>query len=558
MMQYLRVDLGCSHVILDTRANGGGSGITQPTLAQFFGADDRTALEMFWASPSDNGNSGPVDLQSFIFANDRLKASNDGLKILPGLSEANYPGSVLQNGEFIFMVDTSAASGGDIFPNCFLGGLAQDGNLGGGVQTHMLGSVDGRLTGASGGFDLQVSNDAPRLKDAAGTPIPSFRTSSDLGQGVRRIDGTYLANRVPGLEIDPAQLTGKAGGNALWADWEELIYKDLGYTTNDRPILAGWTGPQTPDNVVVSNVISTTAGSNIVTVTMPGPHGFSTGDDVALGSTTIPVSSVGGLSSRILTGGQNITVTAPNTFTFQTSDVGTSFNVPGPSFSFTSPNATSTVAGGGGTFRVIRRSVWRDAWFEQAIGTVIANSKKKKRSIDRTKNAAGAAFVKRKTLLEARRSAKFNLREANNRYNRHVGCEAGIRLTHPSQMQASVNYTINTSLYSEAEGDLHSDEQVTNVRKLVEKAIREELQCGGMCLDSNGRLMATPTCKVNPRIIFSTGIINNNRHHVQSVKRRAESGTYETCVAKCGTKNGTVTYRRCILKCLNHFPQEDI
>lgn len=224
IMQYLRVDLGCTHIILDIRGNGGGTYQVPNKMAEFFGGDDRQTFGVPEASRTDNGGGAQLPIDQFVYANDFVKVNNDLQHVSPALSELLYPGSVWQNGEFIFLTDTRAGSGGDIFPNAFLGNN-MDGNLGGSVQTRMIGSVDGRLTGYSGGFDLSYSRDSPRLRDYNGAPITPFHTNSDQGLSRVRVDGTYLANRVPGLEIDYSEALGLAGGNPLWADWDELVYK---------------------------------------------------------------------------------------------------------------------------------------------------------------------------------------------------------------------------------------------------------------------------------------------------------------------------------------------
>ena len=318
-------------MILDARSNGGGSAIVPAKIAEFFGDLDRRVFEDTWYSHADGGGSEPLDLSTLLFATGRLQASIDASRVSPSTTASLYPGSVWQNAEFIFMTDTRAGSGGDVFPNCFLGDVSQTGNLGGGIQTHMLGSVDGRLTGYSLAFDLPYSKDSPRIRDSLGNARTPFHTNTDGGAGVRRIDGTYFANRVPGLEIDySGGLHGLAGGNPLWADWDELVYKDLGFVTNDRGVLFGWPGPQTP-TVTVGNFISVTAGSATVTVQTPAPHGFNTGDDIALASYAYNLfSSLGGLPYRIFTGGHIITVVDPTTFTFETSDEGEDYE--GPEF----------------------------------------------------------------------------------------------------------------------------------------------------------------------------------------------------------------------------------
>lgn len=597
MMQYLRVDLACTHIILDIRHNGGGLLQIPVEIGQFIGSDDRVAFDYPFASRTDDGNGVPFDTRSFVYANNAMKsAASDSVRVSPALSEFLYPGSVWQNCEFIFLTDTSAGSAGDVFPNVFLG-QNQQGDLGGGVQTRMVGSVDGRNTGYAAGFRLPLSKDSPRLRDYSNAPVSPFTTGSEEGLSFRRTDGTYLANRVPGLEIDYAEASGLAGGNPLWADWDELVYKDLGFVNNTRPVIPGWTGPQTPEAILVTDVISTTIGSNVVTVTMPTPHGFSTGDDIALGSSAIPVSPVGGLSSRVLTGGHIISVTGPTTFTFETSDEGTNYNGPafvgsiyfglgtgpdGPSVNFTSPVATSTVSGSGGTFYVMRRSAWRDAWLEQSILSVVANAKKK-RSQPRTTEQILQMKERVKqtddTRKAARRAAKFDLAAANKKHGRNVGCPAGVHLARPSTMPASINITLRIQSAEEANEGTHQRE-VTRVRSQVLAIVKKELVDGGMCLDSEGRLMATPSCKENPRVVMVRGDAHKHsgtfgcggkkktaRFPFATKGKRVtgnqtfahelpEGTTYASCMTACEqtTQVKTKERRMCVLRCGAEFP----
>jgi hypothetical protein len=607
---------------LDARSNNGGSAIVPVKIAEFFGDLDRVVFEDTWYSHTDGGGSEPLDLKTLLFATGRLQASIDAARVSPSTTASLYPLSVWQNAEFVFMTDTRAGSGGDVFPNCFLGDVSQTGNLGGGIQTHMLGSVDGRLTGYALSFDLPYSKDSPRVRDSLGNARTPFHTTSDGGSGVRRIDGTYFANRVPGLEIDYSGVHGLAGGNPLWADWDELVYKgekdfclnvvfsmsifktltftftkkDLGFVPNNRPVLGGWPGPQTP-TVTQGAFISVTAGSNVVTIQTPGPHGFNTGDDIALASyayTLIP--SLGGLPSRVFTGGHIITVLDPTTFTFETSDEGTNYEGPefigsipvglgtgsiGPSTTFFSPTAafSDSITF---SFPLMRRNDWRDAWLEQAITTIILA--KKKRSANVTESAAGrkrTTHQERRAAKIAQRalSSKFDLEKANKLHGRNVGCPSGMNLTNPRTMPSTINITFDMSKShaEDSDGRAHALE-AARVRTLTTDIIKQELRAGGMCLDSLGRLMATPTCRQNPHVLFQEkkpainpcvgkkkkktvakkALTQRKKNKTRSISFEPlpEGTTYESCMLVCTTSftNTTKDHRMCILKCKALFP----
>ena len=375
-----------------------------------------------------------------------------------------------------------------------------------------------------------------------------------------------MANRHLGLEIDPATgLTGLSGGNPLPQDWDELVYKDLGYTANNRPVLPGWTKPQTPKNVIEINPLSMTSGSNIVTVTMSSPHGFTTGDDVALGNTAIPVPTTAGIPGAALTGGHIITVTGPTTFTFAATSYATH---PG----YLAVPATATVSGAGGSIRITNRDQWRDAWLEASIATIVAQAKKKrstyapdhKKRKEERKARRQAMAAEKKTRLAKK---KADLRSASKRYKRDVACPSegggGVTLSHVSEMAATKNVTFDMHL----ESSVDREQEVRRVRAEVADVIISELSSGGMCLTSEGVLMATPTCKSIAKIVEAKnlaaasafapdpappskrckkGDAKCKKDHNQALAKRND--VYNACIKACGT-NATPGYRQCILKC---------
>jgi hypothetical protein len=493
VMNYLLNTLNCDHVILDIRGNTGGFVTVTQALRDLFGGAPGITVANNLEEIAGTGFGGSYNTFLLEHVNSRIEALNKCNDANPSATETNEPGSVLTNGEVVILTDTNALSGGDKFPNVFLGN-ALDGQLGNSTRVSVVGSVDGRLVSCSSFYDMPFSQDSSRLKTSTGLPLSPLQAGIDGDcPQFRRADGSTLANRHPGLLIDNTGDVGLAGGNALWADWEELVYKDLGYVSNTRPVLPGWPFPQTPFNMEVTNVISTTAGSNIVTVTMPVPHGFTTGDDVALGSVAIPVAATGGINTRVLTGSQNITVVNATVFTFQTLDI-----VSG--LAFTSPAATSNVTAGGGTFRVTNRNHWRDAWLEQSIKRIDILAKK--RGVTGKSIEERAQIQKRMRAAEerkeaSRKSRRFNIHKVNERYERNVACHEGMNAI-------SIQDAVPTVVYKLNQESLESAQEVMRIRQLATATLEQGIQSGDLCFAEDGHLMAMPDAKHVPRILFDT------------------------------------------------------
>lgn len=485
IMQYLINDLECEHIILDIRANGGGFAVQSRAVRNFLGSGKERFFFTDKVPRTDNGYGPLIDITQFNYPNNLIDVGIDVQTADPDLNDVNYPGSVLTNAEVVILTDTVSFSAGDEFPNAFLG-PSLDGQLGDNTQVHMVGSVDGRIAGYTCSYTpLPVSQTSPRLRDSSGNPVSIYGGSMDCGYLRLRNDGSSLAGRHPGLEIDATpSLSGSSGSNALPADWETLNYPDLGFTTNSRPVVPGWTGPQTPSNNVVTDPLSTTVGSNVVTVDMGAPHGFASGDVVTLGSGAEPVSSVGGIPGAALTGAQTITVTGANTFTFEATYEAT---YPG----FQPTPATSTVSNVGGNIRIMNRNQWRDAWLEQSILKILDVIGARRRRNVKPKRRAKSSQKKRSV---------FDRDVAKRMYGRDVGC-GNVQLTPVRQMAASKNITIQVTTKDPS----IFNEQVETAEREIMNAIVSELQNGGMCLDSNGALMATPTCSNLPRIVFVRG-----------------------------------------------------
>lgn len=246
LMKHL-LDLGCEHVIIDTRSNDGGT--FDVSVRELFGTEDTTygSLDQF-ATLTDDTRGNTVKLNDL----DRPGTHTTQLlpilrRVLPSLTEAYYPGSVLTDGEVIVMTDFSAGSGGDIFPNLFLGSNL-DKELGGNTRARIVGDIDGRLAGAVNTDSVPFSRDSPRLRYSNGDAVCPLVFQTDYGSGTTRLDGSWNNNRHPSLQPEcTPTLRGNSGGCAWPNDYETVLYPDLGYKSNPRPRLPGDTRPQTPD-----------------------------------------------------------------------------------------------------------------------------------------------------------------------------------------------------------------------------------------------------------------------------------------------------------------------
>lgn len=248
--RHLIVDQDVEDIIIDIRDNGGGVLHCITALRELFG---NSTSEQWSASPfaaraqvSPDGPAYPTS--NWELENDFLKMQDNIGVIYSSWSRELYPDAVFSNGDVIIITDTNAGSGGDLFPNAFLGENL-DRDLGAGVTTKIIGDIDGRLSGAScAPQQIPTSRDSPSFVDQEGKPVsPLSNMRVDCGLVRIRGDGSLMHNRPSVLEIDcTPSLTGLAGNCPLPTDVETLVYPDLGLVTNTRPRLPGDTRPQTP------------------------------------------------------------------------------------------------------------------------------------------------------------------------------------------------------------------------------------------------------------------------------------------------------------------------
>jgi hypothetical protein len=241
-----------------------------------------------------------------------------------------------------------------------------------------------------------------------------------------------------------------------------------------------------------------------------------------------------------LTGGHIITVTGPTTFTFEATNFATYTNYPFTNASIASP-ANANATGVGGTILIRNRSQWRDAWLEQSILSILADAKKKKNDVPRPKRS----HLKKKS-----QKARFSPHEARQMYGRDVVCPEGVHVTAANLMPKTKNITLDTTLEGPAR-----EQETQRVISIVTKSIVSELKSGGLCLNNEGKLMATATCKE----LLGVKTKRSNVRTEEEGKKKHVGGkltmTYKQCIATCGTPK-TPEFTTCVdTKCSIYKPK---
>ncbi|MCK4826197.1 hypothetical protein KA005_61210 [bacterium] len=289
LMEYLVTDLDCKSIIIDIRGNGGGLRLNR--LASFFGNSDYR----YASSPTLKTGSGYdtriVNYTTLVFPSPSIDSEYplifssshiDEQYTVYGIESTTiYPNSKFTDGDVIILTDSGAASGGDIFPNLFLG-ENMDKDLGANTKVKIIGDIDGRISGISGEFAVQTSGKDNRLMLDGDIPFSLVLVNSENSNHKVRKDGTSFTKVHPGLYPDCAPtLTGLAGGCPLPNDLETLLYPDYGFVTNTRPRLTGDTRPQTASAPIATSVTlsNNTLLPSFVTIyaVSDKPHGFTSG-----------------------------------------------------------------------------------------------------------------------------------------------------------------------------------------------------------------------------------------------------------------------------------------
>jgi len=238
MMRYLVTEKGVTDIILDTRGLFlfvESVPVSVPILREFFGSDE-TEVQSFedYLIRDATGVRETKPQADFAFA------STDILKTVvnPTLTEAEFPGSVFVGGNVVLISGGEYSQVQQFFNS----------DMGNGTTFHMvgMGAPNIEFTNFAQGALLVNGNKkfpaVPELRFEEpwfyNLEVHSDDVFDASGQKTRELFTTPVSP-VPGY-------SGLAGGAALPADEESLLYPDLGFLPNTRPRLPGDGRPQQP------------------------------------------------------------------------------------------------------------------------------------------------------------------------------------------------------------------------------------------------------------------------------------------------------------------------
>lgn len=243
--------IDCEQIIIDIRFNLGGRSEVCVAMSEFFGTD--RVLMNFWTQDVYEFKKPLISILNKQIATVNSFSTHQNFNLgraYVSLNDEKYPGSVIRGTsgnpkQVIILDDIFAVSGGDIFPNLFMGENA-DKNLGSFTYTKIIGCVDGRCKGSTTGLqDLPVN---PAI-----STFSIIRFSRDFPLNNWFYSKKFVSQMVQsdGIKPDSAPtLTGTAGGNPLPISFEETVDVDLGFITpHPRPPIPGWTQPPPNPNI---------------------------------------------------------------------------------------------------------------------------------------------------------------------------------------------------------------------------------------------------------------------------------------------------------------------
>lgn len=216
---------GVTDIIINNRNNTGGFSVPNYVLACFFGelrpgfVDNITAAD-------ENGSTKLIPQSQFLAEtelNNYAQYISGQSTIDPDLFPEKYRHLQYRNqkANVVILTGTSATSSGDLIVHFFRNNDAVGGdygNLGGGVRSFIVGSIDGRDYGSSGNRLRPFSNESAVLKTGTGLPVAPFTfVIETLNTFVRAGKNTYqLCNQHP--TIKPDDLVNDDHSTGYWRD----------------------------------------------------------------------------------------------------------------------------------------------------------------------------------------------------------------------------------------------------------------------------------------------------------------------------------------------------
>ena len=155
-----------------------------------------------------------------------------GSNFFPSAVEAELgSNAVLKNMNIIILTNTTAVSGGDLFPRAFMGDNA-DGDIGNGVHVYIVNNINGVNSGENATpVPTPVNPLSHDLRDINGEPIPYLYGNSDGYEGLEMPPGFASDSRenMPGMIPVRCGQGGIVPNSPLSHLWRDTVELDFGF-----------------------------------------------------------------------------------------------------------------------------------------------------------------------------------------------------------------------------------------------------------------------------------------------------------------------------------------
>lgn len=203
MMKWFN-SINCESIIIDQTGNLGGDPDLLSIL-EFIGSDRQAYFTYNVPKDPDEFPLNYLNSKTVANAGKNIQSSQ---YLYVSLNKKLYPKSVFKGNKVVFMTDIFSRSAGDHSPNYFI-----DRNLGNGVESAIIGCLDGREFGF-----ISVNNSFP-----SAFPSP-FKFNIDYGGYFLRYTDEKLSMLKQNEKIKPDVL--------LPISFEKTVFKDFGFLTS--------------------------------------------------------------------------------------------------------------------------------------------------------------------------------------------------------------------------------------------------------------------------------------------------------------------------------------
>jgi hypothetical protein len=252
-------------IIFDNSNNTGGFVTIWNALASFFG-DDRFAYKERYCL-ADNGLSPALTEEEMDVKfpyNYPIKLQREG-NVNATKYQTLYPGAAFTGKKVVHLTSTVAFSAGDVYVHYWRKRQGNYKDIGKGIESILIGSVDGRIYGYSNSissYSLMTKTSAfynAQSINQQYVPITSYEVGGETATfSVDAYSGKSIGNQLPYTKIDGLNDTGPIDA---WSEGDGGFYQASGFST---PYLR-----DTPQYQVFNNIIGLPQPYNLASIHYP-------------------------------------------------------------------------------------------------------------------------------------------------------------------------------------------------------------------------------------------------------------------------------------------------